>query len=94
MRCCVLCGATENVTRHHVGAQNFIAWFTMPLCDHCQAIFHAGQRGAGIDLRSSPNAKIRLIRAMKMTVLFLWMLLDKLEAEILATDACKDPCGK
>ncbi|SRR6266852_5906583 len=62
--------------------QNFIAWFTMSLCANCQVIFHARQRGAGIDLRTTPNATIRLIRAMKMTVLFLYMLLDLLEREI------------
>jgi hypothetical protein len=54
----------------------------MPLCAPCQEIFHARQRAAGIDLRSSPNAKVRLIRALKMEVLFVWMLLDMLEREI------------
>src|SRR6266699_1517781 len=78
---CTLCGSTKNVTKHHVGGANFIAWFTMPLCADCQQIFHARQRGAGIDLRSTPDAKMRLFRAMKMTVLFLWMLLDMLEKE-------------
>ena len=82
MRRCNLCGSTHDVTQHHVGGQNFIAWFTMSLCANCQVIFHARQRGAGIDLRTTPNATIRLIRAMKMTVLFLYMLLDLLEREI------------
>jgi hypothetical protein len=54
----------------------------MSLCAKCQAIFHARQRGAGIDLRTTPNIRVRLIRAMKMTLLFLWMLLDLLEREI------------
>lgn len=82
MRRCVLCGSTIDVTRHHVGGQNFIAWFTMPLCARCQDIFHARQRAAGIDLRSAPSPLTRLIRALKMTVLFMWMLLDMLEKEI------------
>lgn len=82
MRRCNLCGSTHDVTQHHVGGENFIAWFTMWLCAKCQAIFHARQRGAGIDLRTTPNIKVRLIRALKMTVLFLWMLLDMLEREI------------
>ncbi len=82
MRRCVLCGATLEVTKHHVGGQNFIAWFTMPLCARCQITFHTKQRAAGIDLRSSPNAKVRLTRALKMAVLFVWMLLDMLEREI------------
>ena len=30
-------------------------------------------------LRTTPNRKIGLIRALKMTLLFLWMLLDMLE---------------
>ena len=79
---CNLCGSTHKVTRHHVGGQNFIAWFTMWLCEPCQAIFHARQRAAEIDLRFTPNPKMRLIRAMKMTVLFMWMLLDMLERVI------------
>jgi hypothetical protein len=54
----------------------------MPLCARCQEIFHARQRAAGIDLRSTPSPLMRLIRALKMTVLFLWMLLDMLEKEI------------
>lgn len=82
MRRCNLCGSTHNITRHHVGGQNFIAWFTMSLCAKCQEIFHARQRGAEIDLRFTPNAKLRLIRALKMTLLFAWMLLDMMEKEI------------
>jgi len=82
MRLCNLCGSTHELTRHHVGGQNFIAWFTMWLCTKCQAIFHARQRGAGIDLRFTPNTKLRLIRALKMALLFVWMLLDMLEREI------------
>jgi len=82
MRRCNLCGSTHNLTQHHPGGRNFIAWFTMTLCPDCQVVFHARQRGAGIDLRFTPNTKVRLIRAMKMTLLFLWMLLDMLEREI------------
>jgi hypothetical protein len=82
MRRCNLCGTTHEITKHHVGGQNFIAWFTMSLCAKCQGIFHSRQRGAGIDLRSTPNTKIRLIRALKMALLFLWMLLEMLEKEI------------
>jgi len=82
MRRCNLCGSTHEVTQHHVGGQNFIAWFTMSLCAKCQLIFHARQRAAGIDLRSAPNPSRRLIRALKMTVLFMWMLLDMVEKEI------------
>lgn len=51
----------------------------MPLCSRCQEIFHARQRAAGIDLRCTPNPMKRLIRALKMTVLFMWMLLDMFE---------------
>jgi hypothetical protein len=82
MRRCNLCGSTRDVTKHHVGGENFIAWFTMSLCGPCQVIFHARQRAAGIDLRSTPNPFHRLIRALKMTVLFMWMLLDMVEKEI------------
>ena len=82
MRRCNLCGTTHEVTQHHVGGQRFIAWFTMSLCAKCQVIFHARQRAAGINLRFTPDARIRLIRALKMTVLFMWLLLDMLESEI------------
>jgi hypothetical protein len=54
----------------------------MLLCDRCHEIFHARQRAAGIDLRCTPNALKRLVRALKMTVLFMWMLLDMLDSEI------------
>jgi hypothetical protein len=54
----------------------------MALCAKCQVIFHSRQRAAGIDLRSTPNPVKRLIRALKMTFLFAWMLLDMLEREI------------
>ena len=54
----------------------------MALCARCQVIFHAKQRAAGIDLRSTPNPVKRLIRALKMTFLFAWMLLDMLEQQI------------
>lgn len=53
----------------------------MPLCSKCQEIFHARQRAAGIDLRCSPHPRTRLIRALKMVSLFMWMLLDLLEKE-------------
>jgi hypothetical protein len=45
-------------------------------------VFHARQRAAGIDLRFTSDAELRLIRALKMAVLFVWMLLDILEREI------------
>jgi hypothetical protein len=54
----------------------------MPLCAPCQVIFHARQRTALIDLRSTPNPLMRFIRALKMTVLFMWILLDMLEKQI------------
>jgi hypothetical protein len=92
MKRCVLCGSTHDVTRHHVGGQNFIAWFTMPLCARCQDIFHARQRAAGIDLRSTPNPTKRWIQALKMTFLFAWMLLDLLDRQIEAdTTSHKKP---
>jgi hypothetical protein len=95
MKRCSLCGSSVDVTKHHVGGANFIVWFTMPLCAPCQVIFHARQRGAGIDLRCSPNAKLRLMRALKMALLFVWMLLDMLEKEVLADiEPAKALCGK
>jgi hypothetical protein len=45
-------------------------------------MFHARQRGALIDLRSTPNPVMRFVRALKMTVLFMWILLDMLEKQI------------
>jgi hypothetical protein len=54
----------------------------MTLCDRCQVIFHAQQRAVGIDLRHTRNPLRRLIRALKMTLLFMWMLVDMLETEM------------
>jgi hypothetical protein len=54
----------------------------MPLCARCQDIFHARQRAAEIDLRSTPNPAKRWIRALKMTFLFAWILLDLLDRQI------------
>ena len=82
MRICNLCGSTHKVTQHHVGGKNLIAWFTMSLCDRCQVIFHAKQRAAGIDLRCATSPLKRLVRALKMTFLFGWVLVDMLEAQI------------
>ena len=86
MRRCNLCGGTQNLTKHHVGGLHFIAWFTMVLCAECQEIFHRKQVAAGIDLRPTTNSYRRLIRALKMTVLFMWLLLDMLEREIESDD--------
>jgi len=58
----------------------------MSLCAPCQVIFHARQRAAAINLRFTPDARIRLIRALKMTVLFMWLLLDMLEGEVGSED--------
>jgi hypothetical protein len=94
MRRCNLCGTTHDLTRHHVGGENFIAWFRMWLCTKCHDVLHARQRAAGIDLKFTPNAKIRLLRALKLTVLFLWLLLDTLEGEIgQQADKAKALCG-
>lgn len=66
----------------------------MWLCAKCQVIFHARQRAAGIDLHFTPNAKLRLIRALKMALLFMWMLLDMLEKEIDSDiEKAKAPAG-
>ena len=45
-------------------------------------IFHARQHAAQLDLHFTADARIGLIRALKMTVLFMWLLLDMLESEI------------
>ena len=82
MRRCNLCGTTDNVTQHHLGGKNFIGWFTIALCERCHEMFHAKQRAAGIDLRYTPNPLKRLVRALRMTFLFAWILLDMLEKEI------------
>jgi hypothetical protein len=54
----------------------------MWLCDRCHTSFHAKQQAARIDLRWTPNPRKRLIRALKMTLLFMWILLEMLETEI------------
>jgi len=37
---------------------------------------------AGVDMRYTPNNKVRLIRAMMAAVIFVWALLEKLAIEL------------
>ncbi len=72
---CVICGR-EPVERNHVGGQNHIAWFTMPLCIDHHAQFHAFLRDAGINLEYTSDPRERIQRALKATAIFQWMLLE------------------
>lgn len=72
---CAICGR-EGIQRHHVGGQNHIAWFTMPLCPP-----HHGEIGAlitagKIDLTYTDDPAERLVRAQEACQIFQWMLLQ------------------
>jgi hypothetical protein len=73
-RRCALCGSTNQVQNNHVGGQNFIAWFTSPLCREHHDKFHIAVRQAGIDLRYTTDKQERLRRARQATYVFLWMV--------------------
>ena len=76
---CVLCGGTRNVQANHPGGRQHLAWFTMPFCDECHALFHAMVNRAGIDLRYTSDPVERTIRALEAIKIAEWMLLEQLK---------------
>ena len=76
VRKCVICGSPERVEANHVGGQNHIAWFTMPLCGEHHDRFHALLRHIGIDLRYTADPVERFIRVLKAILVFTWMALE------------------
>jgi hypothetical protein len=81
LRRCVLCGSRRKMHEHHIGGQNHFSWLTMLLCEPCHEDFHARFRQS-IDYHFTPNAKMRLIRAMQAVLVFLWVLLEMLVKEM------------
>jgi len=79
---CVICGSRDHVEQNHAGGRNHVAWFTMPLCRPHHVRFHELLRIAGVDLEHTPNRRIRLIRALKATLVLAWMLLEALLEEV------------
>ena len=77
---CVICGSNKEVERHHVGGRRHVAWFTMPFCRKHHDQFHALLRIAGIDLEYTSDPRERLLRALKATTVFQWMLMEALQA--------------
>jgi hypothetical protein len=73
---CVICGSPERVEANHVGGQNHIAWFTMPLCGEHHDRFHALLRQIGVDLRYTADRVERFIRVLKCILVFTWMVLE------------------
>jgi hypothetical protein len=71
---CVLCGSSNQVERHHIGGQNHIAWFTVPLCRKHHLELTTALSRAGVDMRYTPDVRERLRRARQATLVFLWML--------------------
>ena len=79
---CVICSATEDIQIHHVGGRNHVGWFTTPLCRPHHELLTKMIWVAGVDMRYTPNNKVRLIRAMMAAVIFVWALLEKLAIEL------------
>jgi hypothetical protein len=71
---CALCGSIQDVELHHVGGQNHIAWFTVPLCKKHHDRITAALRQAGVEMRFTPDRQERLSRVRMATLVFLWML--------------------
>jgi hypothetical protein len=78
---CVLCGRRRSPRQHHVGGQNHTRWLWNILCEPCHENFHARFRQS-VDYRFTRNKKIRLMRAMQSTLVFLWVLLEILMKEL------------
>ncbi len=76
VRKCVICGSAERVEANHVGGQNHIAWFTIPLCGDHHDRFHALLRQIGVDLRYTVDPVERFIRVLKAILVFTWMVLE------------------
>jgi len=75
-RRCVICGSTQRVEAHHVGGQNHIAWFTIPLCGEHHDRFHALLRQIGVDLHYTSDPVERFFRVLKAILVFTWMVLE------------------
>lgn len=94
-RCCVLCGSTNHVEKNHVAGQNHIAWFTMWFCRDHHNQFHALLRAAAVNLQSTDDPRVRLLRALKAITIAAWMLLEMLEHLIVKEIAsAKSPSEK
>jgi len=76
VRRCAICSSDERVEANHVGGQNHIAWFTIPLCGQHHDRFHALLRHVGVDLRYTPDHVERLIRVLKAVLVFTWMVVE------------------
>lgn len=76
VRKCVICGSPERAEGNHVGGQNHIAWFTMPLCGEHHDRFHALLRQIGVDLRYTADQVERFVRVLKCILVFTWMVLE------------------
>ena len=75
---CVICGSSVTVERNHVGGRNHVAWFRMPCCKKHHDQFHALLRVSGVNLEYTSDPRERLLRALKATQVFGWMLLEAL----------------
>lgn len=76
VRKCVICDSAERVEANHVGGQNHIVWFKMPLCGEHHDRFHALLRQIGVDLQYTADSTERFIRVLKCILVFTWMVLE------------------
>jgi hypothetical protein len=84
---CLLCGRTGFLIEDdHSAGQNHDEFLTAPLCLACHAMVTALSRRADADMRSQPNAILRVKCALKATGVFLRMLADAMHrwAELLS----------
>jgi len=71
---CVLCAATRNIERNHIGGRNHVIWVTAPFCRSHHRRFHFLLEAAGVDLEYTPDPVERLIRATNAINIFQCML--------------------
>jgi hypothetical protein len=78
---CQICGSAVDIERHHPGGRNHLPWSTIPLCRKHHVRVTAMIRGAGIDMRYTPNKRVRIVRALMTIVVLIWILLKQLLQE-------------
>jgi len=81
VRCCAICGSTNQLQEHHLGLHNHAPFFTIPLCQqHHQAVTTAIAR-AGIDPHYTNDTAERARRARLAAYVFLWFVDEQLQSK-------------
>ena len=78
---CAICGATEDVQRHHLGGWHHAAFFTLPLCrTHHERVSRAIANAAPDLMSYTSDLHERARRARLAAYVFLWFV-DEIVSE-------------